>query len=194
MVKQPILIAIVVGVFFAGIGIGYVALQSNNTTVPMMMTSQQMQQIMNNPQSMQQFHNMMINDPQHMNQMMGPMMNSMMNDPQMRQQMMTMMMQNPTMMNSMINNMPMINMLNNQTIGTNMNTYTPKLTQEVIDQMKQNHQFTQDMITAMLNDPDLRLQMIGHMTENQEAMQQMQMMLNDTGSMSGNMMGNQMSP
>ena len=47
---------------------------------------------------------------------------------------------------------------------------------------------------AMLNDPDLRLQMIGHMTENQEAMQQMQMMLNDTGSMSGNMMGNQMSP
>ena len=189
MVKQPVWIAIVVGIFFAGIGIGYAALQSN-TSVPMMMTPQQMQQMMNNPQSMQQFHNMMINDPQHMNQMMGPMMNSMMNDPQMRQQMMTMMMQNPTMMNSMINNMPMINMLNNKTIGTNMNMYTPKIAQEVIDQMKQNHQFTQDMITAMLNDPDMRLQIIGHMTENQEVMQQMQMMLNDTGSMSGNMMGN----
>ena len=95
------------------------------------------------------------------------------------------------MMNSMMNNMPMMNILNNQTMGTNMNT---QITQEVIDQMKQNHQFTQDMITAMLNDPDLRLQIIGHMTENQEAMQQMQMMLNDTGSMNEPIIGNHMNP
>ena len=220
MVSQAILIGIVIGVFFAGIGIGYAVLQSNTT--PTMMTPQQMQQMMSNPeqmskwqqtmmnnpqamnqwmntmmqdpQAMQQMHNMMTNDPQHMNQMMGPMMDSMMNEPQMRQHMVTMMMQNPTMMNSMMSDMPMMNMLNNQTIGTNMNTQNPSHAQEVIDQMKQNHQFTQDMITAMLNDPDLRLQIIGHMTENQEAMQQMQMMLNDTGSMNGPMMGNPMNP
>ena len=216
MTKQSVWIVIVIGVFFVGIGIGYATLQSN-TSIPMM-NSQQMQQMMSNPeqmskwqqtmmnnpqsmnqwmntmmqdpQTMQQMHNMMINDPQHMNQMMGPMMDSMMNDQQMRQQMMIMMMQNPTMMNSMMRDIPMMTMLNNQTIGTNMNT---QITQEVIDQMKQNHQFTQDMITAMLNDPDLRLQIIGHMTENQEAMQQMKMMLNSTGT-NGHMMGNQMSP
>ena len=62
---------------------------------------------------------------------------------------------------------------------------------EVIGQMKQNHQFTQDMITAMLNDPDLRLQIIRHISENSEAMQQMKMMLNST-SIDGYMMGNQM--
>ena len=82
--------------------------------------------------------------------------------------------------------MSMMDMLNNQTMGTNMNT---QITQEVIDQMKQNHQFTQDMITAMLNDPDMRLQVIGHISENSEAMQQMKMMLNSTGT-NGHMMNN----
>lgn len=41
MVSQTILIGIIVGVFFAGIGIGYAALQSNTSVS--MMTPQQMQ-------------------------------------------------------------------------------------------------------------------------------------------------------
>lgn len=220
MTSQYVWIGVIFAVFSAGLGMGYVAFQQGSHLNYMVLNPQQMQQMMNdpkqmtvwnqhmmnnpqamnqwmntimqNPQQMEQFHNMMINDPQHMSQMMGPMMNSMMNDPQMRQQMLTMMMQNQTMMNSMMNDMQMMNMLN-QTIGTNTNTQSPNHTHEVITQMKQNHQFTQDVIMAMLNDPDMRLQMIGHMTENQEAMQEMKMMLNSTDT-TGHMMNNQMNP
>ncbi|MDH3339781.1 MAG: plastocyanin/azurin family copper-binding protein [Nitrosopumilus sp.] len=129
MVSQGILIGVAVGVFFAGLGIGYTALQSSTPTSAMM-NSQQMQQIMNdpqtmnqwhqqmmqnpdamnqwmrnmmnNPQTVQQMHNVMMSNPQHMNQMMGPMMNHMMNDPQMQQQMMNHMMNNQDMMNMMM--------------------------------------------------------------------------------------------
>ncbi len=110
MVNQAIWIGIAVGVFFAGLGIGFTILQSTPTT-PSMMTSQQMQQMMNDPQAMQQMHDMMMNNPQHMNQMMGPMMDTMMNDPQMQQQMMTHMMGHQGMMNYMMNNQDMMNMM-----------------------------------------------------------------------------------
>ena len=123
MVSQGILIGIAVGVFFAGIGIGYAALQP--TTTPAMMSTQQMQQMMNDPQqmnqwmttmmndpqAMQQMHDMMMSNPQHMNQMMAPMMNYMMNDPQMQQQMMTHMMNHQGMMDYMMNHPDMMNMM-----------------------------------------------------------------------------------
>lgn len=206
MASQYVWIGIIFAVFSAGLGMGYVAFQQGSHLNYMVLNPQQMQQMMNDPkqmtmwnqqmmnepQAVQQIHDMMINDPRHMSQMMGPMMNYMMNDPQMQQQMLTMMMQNPTMMNSMMNDMQMMNMLN-QTIGTNTNTQSPNHTHEVINQMKQDHQFTQDVIMAMLNDPDMRLQMIGHMTENQEAMQEMKMMLNSTDTID-HMMNNQMNP
>ena len=139
MVSQGILIGIAVGVFFAGMTIGYTALQSTTPTSPMMMNAQQMQQMMNDPQQMNQWHNqimqnpdamnqwmgsmmndpqamqqmhdMMMSNPQHMNQMMGPMMNTMMNDPEMQQQMMNHMMGHQGMMNSMMNNQDMMNMM-----------------------------------------------------------------------------------
>jgi len=148
MVSQGILIGIAVGVFFAGLGIGYSIVQSTST--PMMMTSQQMQQMMNDPNTMNQWHQTMMNNPdamnqwmgtmmndpqamqqmhdimmsntQHMNQMMSPMMGTMMNDPQMQQQMMTHMMGNQGMMNSMMNNQDMMNMMmsGNMMMGNNM--------------------------------------------------------------------------
>ena len=150
MVSQGILIGVAVGVFFAGIGIGYAALQSTTPTTPMMMNSQHMQQMMNDPQAMnqwhqqmmqnpdamnqwmgnmmndpqamQQMHNMMMSNPQHMNQMMEPMMNSMMNDPQMQQQMMTHMMGHQGMMNHMMNDQEMMNMMmgSGMMMGNNM--------------------------------------------------------------------------
>ena len=55
----------------------------------------------------------------------------------------------------------------------------------------------QEMMIQMINDPDIRLQIIGHMSENQEAMNQMMganmtqngiMMYNMTGMMHDNMM------
>ena len=87
MVSQAILIGIAVGVFFAGLGIGYAAFQSYNQPNFAMMTPQQMQQMMNNPQEMNQW---MMQNPQMMNQWMG----NMMNDPQLQQQMYSQMMQN----------------------------------------------------------------------------------------------------
>ena len=125
MVSQGILIGIAVGVFFAGIAIGIAALQPTS-----MMTGQNMQQMMNDPQQMNQWMNTMMNDPQamqqmhdmmmsnhqHMNQMMGTMMDSMMNDPELQQQMMTQMMNNQAMMDYMMNNQDVMNMM----MGSNM--------------------------------------------------------------------------
>lgn len=81
MVSQTILIGIIVGVFFAGIGIGYVALQSN-ASISMMMTPQQMQQMMNDPKQMTQWHQTMMDNPQAMNNWM----NTMMQNPNMMNQ------------------------------------------------------------------------------------------------------------
>jgi hypothetical protein len=48
--------------------------------------------------------------------------------------------------------------------------------------MGQNHDFTQSTVMSMMDDPAIRGQMIGHMLENQEFMQQMQeAMGNQTG-------------
>jgi hypothetical protein len=159
MVSQPIWIAIVIGVFFVGTGVSYAhfantydpmsmkfqnqglfdQMMSNNPMMSQqwmgsgMMGQQQMMNdpqimnqwmnnMMNDPQSMQQMHDMMMSNPQHMNQMMGPMMNTMMNDPDMQQQMMTNMMGHQGMMNSMMTNQDMMNMMmgNNMMMGGNM--------------------------------------------------------------------------
>lgn len=134
VVSKSILIGVAVGVFFAGLGMGYAALQSTVPTSPMMMSPTQMQQMMNDPQqmnqwmntmmndpqAMQQMHDMMMSNPQHMNQMMSPMMDTMMNDPQMQQQMMTHMMDNQVMMSSMMNNQDMMNMMGNNMMGQQM--------------------------------------------------------------------------
>ncbi|MGQ0377288.1 MAG: hypothetical protein ACT4OW_07300 [Nitrososphaerota archaeon] len=85
MVKQSVLIGIVIGAFVAGIGIGYGIAQPNQPNF-MPMTTQQMQQMMNNPDTMANW------------------MNSMMNDPQLRQQMYDMMLQNSQFMQGMMNN------------------------------------------------------------------------------------------
>lgn len=140
MVSQYVMIGIAVGVFFAGIGIGYAMMQ---TSTPqnnfMQMTPQQIQQMMNDPnmmnqwhqtmmndpdamnqwmstmmndpQAMTQMHNMMMNNQQHMNMMIQPMMNTMMNDPQHQQQMLDMMVQHQGMMNTMMNNQQMMTMM-----------------------------------------------------------------------------------
>lgn len=145
MVNRYILIGIIIGVFFVGIVVSYAhfantynpmsmkfqnqelfdQMMSNNPNMSQhwmdsgMMSQQQMMDdpqmmnqwmniMMDDPQSIQQIHDMMMSNSQHMNQMMDPMMNTMMNDPQMRQQMMNMMVNNPEMMNSMMNNQHMM--------------------------------------------------------------------------------------
>ncbi len=149
MTSQYVWIGIAVGVFFAGLGIGYAVFSANQPANFMHMSPQQMQQMMNNPQmmtqwhqtmmnnpqamntwmntmmsdpqAMQQMHDMMVSNPQHMQSMMGPMMNTMMGDPAMQQQMMNMMMGNQGMMGAMMQNQPMMNMMmGNNMMGGNM--------------------------------------------------------------------------
>ena len=58
----------------------------------------------------------------------------------------------------------------------------------MIEEMKTNHDFMMGMAMPMIQDPEIRLQMMGHMTENPEAMAEMQQMMSD-GMMGQEMMG-----
>ena len=49
--------------------------------------------------------------------------------------------------------------------------------------MGENHDFMMEMMTEIMNDPDLRLQMVAHMTENPEAMQMMMQLIGPDGTM-----------
>ncbi|HWP78410.1 MAG TPA: fibronectin type III domain-containing protein [Candidatus Nitrosotenuis sp.] len=158
MVSKYAVIGIAVGVFFAGLGIGYAVFQSTQIS-PMMNQQQMMNQFRGNPQLMRD----MFSDPQFMQEMMR--------DQQFNQMMMSYMMQNPEQVDMwMIQN--------------------PQHVQQMSKAMKENHEFMQEMMFEIINDPDLRLQMLGHMTENQETMQQMQQMMQ--GNMAGKGMGHGM--
>ena len=128
MVNQAIWIGIAVGVFFAGLGIGYAVFQSSPGSVTLQSRQQMMTQMMSdpaamndwmnqmmaNPQAMQNMHEAMINNPDHMQQMNQFMMNNpttmqqmhqmMFQDPQHMQQMMNMMMGNQQFMQGMMMN------------------------------------------------------------------------------------------
>lgn len=61
----------------------------------------------------------------------------------------------------------------------------PKFVKSLIEYMKKNHSFTQDVITSMLKDPTLRIQILGHMTENKDAMKLMNQIVSGNGTMQG---------
>ena len=169
MVSQVILIAIMVGVFFAGLGIGYAVLQSYNQPNFTMMTPQQMQQMMTNPQMMAQWHQTMMTNPQAMNQWMNTMTNNpnlmnhwmekVMDDPQLRQQMYGMMFQNQQFMQNMMNNTQFQNQwMNPDVMGRNMMDSSMMERGEMamgFDQTKITHNFVvtatggEIMITAL---------------------------------------------
>lgn len=134
MASQYVVIGITIGVFFAGLGMGYAIFSQNTSANFMNMTPQQMQQMMNNPQAMNDWMSTMMQNPNAMNQWMGTMMenqqfmqgmhDSMMNNPQHMQTMMTMM--GPSMMDSMMND--------------------PQTSQQMMSVMMQNEQFMHGMM------------------------------------------------
>ena len=71
MVSYGIVI-IIVGVFFAGIGIGYAILPSSTPTAPMM-TPQQMQQAMNDPPTMDSWMDAILDEPELKQKMINKM-------------------------------------------------------------------------------------------------------------------------
>ncbi|CAD6517712.1 conserved hypothetical protein [metagenome] len=165
MVSQPILIGIIAGVFFAGLGIGYAVLQSAQPNYSNM-TPQQMQQMMNNPQMMNQWHQTMMNDPQTMNNWM----NTMTNNPNMMNQWMGNMMNNPNMMNNMMG--PMMN--------------NPQMNQQMMNMMMGNQQF----MHGMMMNPQFQQNWMGpwmNNSTNWNGMMGSDMM--NQGMMGNNMMG-----
>jgi len=116
-------------------------------------------------QNQELFDQMMSQNPK----MMGNWMETMMQDAQFHDQMMNYMAKNPEQMNQWM-------------------THDPKHVEEMSTAMKENHNFMMEMISVILNDPDLRLQIMGHMTENQEVMEMMNNMMDSGGMMSSSMM------
>jgi len=67
--------------------------------------------------------------------------------------------------------------------------HDPKHVEEMSIAMRENHDFMMEMMSVMMNDPALRLQMLGHMTENPESMEMMEKMMGSE-MMSDSMMSN----
>ncbi|HSG83746.1 MAG: cupredoxin domain-containing protein [Nitrosopumilus sp.] len=116
MVSQPIWIAIVIGVFFIGIGVSYAHFANTYDPMSMKFQNQELfdQMMTNNPKMSQQWmdsgmmgQQQMMYDPQMTSQWM----NAMMDDPQMHQLMIDSMMNHQGMMNSMMNHQDMMNMM-----------------------------------------------------------------------------------
>ena len=137
MTSQYVWIAIIFGVFAAGLGMGYVVVQQSSHLNYMILNPQQMQQMMSDPTQMNQWQQTLMNNPGAMNQWMQ----------------------------------------------------NPQHVMQMTDLMRNNHDFTQQMMMEMINDHNIRLQMLGHLSENQEAMQQMKQLV-EGGMIQNEMMGN----
>jgi len=142
MVSQRIWIAIVIGVFFVGVGASYAHFANTYDPMSMKFQNQELfdQMMSNNPKMSQQWMDSgmmnnqgMMNDPQMMNQRM----NKMMNDPQTMQQMHDMMMNDPQHMNQMMGPM--------------------------MDTMMNDPQMRQQMMTHMMNNQGMMNMMGGNM-------------------------------
>jgi len=114
-------------------------------------------------QNQQLFDQMMSQNPK----MTAQWMETMMPEAQFHDQVMDYMVKNPEQMNQWM-------------------VQDPKHVEEMSTAMRENHDFMMTMISVMINDPALRLQMLGHMTENPESMEQMKKMMEQ------NMMGSEM--
>ena len=100
MVNQAIWVGIAVGVFFAGLGVGYAVFQSSPSSVTLS-RQQMMSQMMSDPQAMNEFMNQIMIDPQAMQKVHQ----TMLDNPQHMQQMHQMMMDDPDHMKAMMDMM-----------------------------------------------------------------------------------------
>jgi len=195
MASQYVWIGIVIGVFFAGLGISYAALQS---TTSMQMTPQQMQQMMNNPDQMAQWHQTIMNNPEAMNQwmknpqhvkqmtelmknnhnFMQEMMMQMINDPNIRLQMMGHMSENQESMNQMMgSNMTQNGMMMGNMAGMMQDNMMMQLMQDpetrkkMIELMKEHVSEMDELLSSNLTDDEFNMKMAELMQEHIQSMQ-----------------------
>lgn len=90
-----------------------------------------------------------------------------MEEPQIHQQVMELMTMDPDIMDNWFKN--------------------TKHVKQMAEIMKEDHEFMQEMMVEIIEDPSLRLQMIGHMTENQDAVEQMKKLTEKTNSFMNDM-------
>ena len=122
------------------------------------------------------------NNPSKFMAMTPQQMLQMMNDPQMVQQMMNQMMQDPEVMDQMMTSM----MQNSEHMMEWMDT--GQHAEQMSEMMGDNHDFMMAMMAEMLEDPSIRLQMIGHMTEDPETVEMFKQMMGSQEMMGEGMM------
>jgi cell division FtsZ-interacting protein ZapD len=149
-------IVVVIGVFFAGAGISYVIIPSGTPDVPVMMTPQQMQQMMDEPSQMIQWHQTMMNDPQAMNIWMDVILN----EPKLRQQ--------------LLNKMNQEGMKEFQESGE-LNSLLEKtdLRVKLLKQMESHNQNLINLVPHYTDDPNLNEMMTEKMIEHNYLMNQL---------------------
>jgi len=125
MVNQGIWITIIIGVFFAGIGLSYAIFSSTYDPNTMKFANQEL------------FEQMMFQNPK----MTANWMETMMQDAQFHDQVMEYMAKNPEQMNQWM-------------------IHDPKHVEEMSTAMKGNHDFMMEMMSVMMNEPALRVQML----------------------------------
>lgn len=156
-------LAIIVAVFFGGIGIGYVAFTASYDSDNMMHQNRMM-------------YDEMIGHPE--------MMRSMMQDPRMVDPVVNYIRTNPHLIDEMMKDEEFEEMMIQSIMQDShrmqgwMNT--PDHADQMVTMMSQDHEFLMHVLPSMLEDPMLRLQIIGHIAENPEAMKQIQDMM-DSG-------------
>jgi hypothetical protein len=189
MVSQPIWIAIVIGVFFVGIGISYAHFA--NTYDPMSMkfqnqelfdqmmshnpkmSQQWMDSGMMNQQTMQdpeQMMKWMANDPKHIEQMskimkedhvfMSKMMSTMMNDPDLRLQMMGHMSESPEAFKEMMSMMGSSNMTGHMSSGMNHKMTDNNTIQDGMMMGNNTRMMHDNMMMELMKEPETREKMI----------------------------------
>lgn len=174
MTSQYAVIGIAIGVFFAGLGIGYAIFQSTSAPNFMQMSPQQMQTMMNDPNFRQSMMNQWMQNPQMMQNWMNPMMTN----PTLREQMAQTMMGDQGMMNTMMSNPQWSQQMMDPMMGYMMND--PQLQQQMMGTMMQNPQFMQNMMANPQFQQNWMSPMMGQGMMSQGMV--------DSGMMGGNMM------
>jgi hypothetical protein len=153
MAKQAIWAGIAIGVFFAGLGIGYAVFSSNVTTMGQVQRHQMMSQMISDPQAMTEFMNQMMDNPQAMQRMHE----AMIKDPKHMEMMHQIMADNPQYMQQMMNDAEHMKLMHQM--------------------MMNNPDHMQQMMGQMMMDPATLDQMHGMMFNDPQHMQQMQQMM-----------------
>lgn len=168
MTNQAIWIGIVIGVFFAGLGIGYAAFSMTPSTLMMggSQRHQMMNQMISDPQTMTDFMNQMMANPEAM-QIMHE---TMIKDPNHMQKMHQILAENPQYMQQMMNDPEHMSLMHQMMMNN------PQHMQQMMGQMMMDPATTQQMHQMMFSDP-------------QHAQQMLQMMNNATYGWSGPMVG-----